>query len=399
MTDFNPFTPEFKADPYAVYAWLREEAPVQQTSLSFWAVSRYDDIVYVLKNPQLFSSAGMGLGLDGKGSRTIINTDPPDHTYLRNLINRAFTPRMVTAMEPRIREITSALLDNVIDEGRMDLVRDLAIPLPVTIIAELLGVEPERRDDFKRWSNAIVGSSTGPGADGTPFAQDIEEFRAYFEAAVALRQQSPHDDLIGALVLADEQEGRLSTGEIVAFAMLLLIAGNETTTNLLGNAMKALAEHPDQLAYVREDPARIPNMVEEALRWDSPVQFLFRQTTQDVEVGGVAIPAGVAVVPMYASGNRDDAKYPDAASFDVTRNTQGHLAFGLGPHFCLGAPLARLEARVAFEELLSRTQDIELLPGAARLDSLFLRGMVSLPMTFRAAPRQVQESTPLRTPT
>ncbi len=325
------------------------------------------------------------MGLDGKGSRTIINTDPPDHTYLRNLINRAFTPRMVAEMEPRIREITRGLLDKVIETGEMDLVRDLAIPLPVTVIAELLGVEPERRDDFKRWSNAIIANTTADDTGRTNLTHDIEEFRQYFEAAVMMRQQTPHDDLIGALVLADEQEGRLSTGEIVAFAMLLLIAGNETTTNLLGNAMKALGEHPEQLNYVQEDLARIPNMVEEALRWDSPVQFLFRRTTEDVEVGGVPIPAGSPVVPMFASANRDDAKYPNAAAFDVVRNTQGHLAFGLGPHFCLGAPLARLEARVAFEELLGRTREIELRPGAARLDSLFLRGMVSLPMSFRPA--------------
>jgi cytochrome P450 len=381
MVEFNPFSPEFQADPYPTYARLREEAPVLQAG-AMWAVSRYDDVSYVLKNPQLFSSAGMSGGIDSLGARTIITTDPPDHTYLRNMVNRAFTPRMVAEMEPRIREITRELLAAAAAKGEMDLVEALAIPLPVTVIAEILGVEASRRQDFKRWSNALIaGTGTDPSARGT-YAGDIAEFRAYFEEAVARRQREPHDDLIGALVKADEAEGRLTTAEIVAFGMLLLIAGNETTTNLIGNAMKALCEHPEQMEYVREDQSRIPNMVEEVLRWDAPVQFLFRMPTTDVEVAGVTIPTGQPVIPIYASANRDSSKYPDGERFDVTRSTQGHVAFGLGPHFCLGAPLARLEAKVAFEELFVALGEIRLGPGAQRIDSLFLRGMKSLPITF-----------------
>lgn len=383
--DFNPFTREFKDDPYAVYARLRAEAPVLKTGMNLWVVSRYDGVSYVLKNPQLFSSAGMGgsPNLDGRGTRTIINSDPPDHTYLRNLVNRAFTPRMVAEMEPRIREITRALIDRVAEAGRMDLVADLAMPLPVTIIAEILGVEADRRDDFKRWSTAVV-SATGDENARVRMADDLLAFRQYFEEAVEQRKRQPGADLISALVRAEETDGRLTTEEIVAFAMLLLIAGNETTTNLIGNAMKALCEHPEQMALVREDQGRIPNMVEEALRWDSPVQFLFRMTTQDVDLAGTTIPAGNPVVPIYASGNRDDAKFPDAARFDIERNTQGHVAFGMGVHFCLGAPLARLEAKVAFEELLGRLDGIELETGAKRIDSLFLRGMETVPVRWRA---------------
>jgi cytochrome P450 len=353
--------------------------------MGFYGVSRYDDVCYVLKTPQIFSSARMGMGLDGQGSRTIINTDPPDHTYMRNLVNRAFTPRMVAEMEPRIREITRSLLDDVAPNGKMDLVEDLAVPLPVTVIAEILGVEPERRDDFKRWSNAIVGTTAPDGSGNVRYAQDIDEFRAYFAEAVARRQREPHDDLIGTLVKADEEEHRLSDGEIVSFAMLLLIAGNETTTNLIGNAMNALLDHPGQLAMVAEDSTRIPNMVEEALRWDSPVQFLFRSTTQDAEVAGTKIPANSSVVPMYAAANRDSRKYPDGERFDITRNTQGHVAFGLGPHFCLGAPLARLEAKVAFEELFARTRDLQRAGEATRIGSMFLRGMATLPLAFEPA--------------
>jgi cytochrome P450 len=324
----------------------------------------------------------MGGGINGLGARTIINTDPPDHTYLRNLVNRAFTPRMVSEMEPRIREIARDYVGRVAANGSMDLVADLAIPLPVTVIAEILGVEAERREDFKRWSNALLGTTSGSPETASKNADDIAEFQAYFADAVAERQRTKHDDLIGALVQADAAEGRLTSAEIVAFAMLLLIAGNETTTNLIGNAMKALCEHPEQLALVEGNQAGIPNMIEEALRWDSPVQFLFRMAKEDAVVGGAAISAGSVVIPIYASANHDESKYPDGDRFDITRNTQGHLAFGLGPHFCLGAPLARLEAKVAFEELFAAAGNIRLTGNASRIDSLMLRGMQALPIAF-----------------
>ncbi len=388
--EFNPFAPEFRADPYPVYAGLRRDYPVYRSErFGFYLVSRYDDVVHVLKNPTLFSSTAINTNIRGRPTRTIINTDPPLHTRMRNLVNRAFTPRMVADLEPRIREITRELLDRVAPKGETDLVRDLAIPLPVTVIAEILGVDPERRDDFKRWSTAVVaGDAATTDAERAAIERDLEDFQDYFEAVIEERRSQPRgDDLIRALIRAQEDEQLLSADDVLAFTALLLIAGNETTTNLIGNAVLALIEHPAELANVLDDPALVPNLLEEALRYDSPVQFLFRTTTEDTEVGGVLIADGAAVIPLYASANRDERKFPDPDRFDVTRNAQGHVAFGYGVHFCLGAPLARLEARAALEQVLLRLPNLRRAGDhVERISSPFLRGLKSLPLAFEPSP-------------
>lgn len=390
--EFNPFTQEFRDNPYPAYAEMRREGPVFHVAqLGMYMVTHYDEVVELMKQPALFSSVGgVGIQVRGEVHTTVINADPPVHTRLRALVSTAFTPRVVAELEPRVREITSQLLDAVGE--KFDLVRDLAVPLPVTVIAELLGIEPERRDDFKRWSTTAVSSTDEAGgerrADGERRAgilRDNEEMALYFEQVIAERRQQPRDDLVSALVRAETGEHPLTSDEVVAFCVLLLIAGNETTTNLIGNAMLALLAHPDEMARVRADRALIPGMVEEALRYDAPVQFLPRTTTQDVQLGGVSLPAGATVLPVFGSANRDERRFAEPDRFDVTRATQGQVAFGHGIHFCLGAPLARLEARVAFEELFARFSSIERADDAPlqRWPSPILRGVASLAVAVR----------------
>ncbi len=419
---YEPLSPEVNRDPYPFYEQMRREAPVHRIpSSGFYAVTRYADVMRVLKDPEIFSSSAMRLmmmsamtggiqnmplDLDQIRSerekvaeqlafdpamfltaQSVISSDPPQHGKMRSIVNRGFTPRRISDLEPRVREIARVLIDGALGEptGSFDLVRDYSIPLPVQVIAELLGVEPEKQGDFKRWSDTVVSAASGSGAGPQEMIATFGEFTAYFDAVIEQRRAEPKDDLISALIRA-EQGDTLTSVEVIMFAVLLLVAGNETTTNLIGNGMQALLDHPDQLEKVRADPSLIPGFVEEALRYDSPVQVLFRQATEDVEVAGTKIPKGSIVLPIFASANRDDDQFPEASRFDITRNPQGHVAFGFGIHFCLGASLARLEARVAFEELLGRVARLERLEADAEyIDSFLLRGPKSLSLRFEAA--------------
>ncbi len=385
--EYNPFDPTVRRDPYPYYAQLRRDQPVYRVEpFGAYAVSRYDDVVYTLMHPEIFSSTGMGVtNIRGRETRMMIATDPPDHTRLRNLVNRSFTPKMIADLEPRIRQVTDELIASIAAKGEMDLIADLAMPLPVTIIAELLGVDPAHKEDFKRWSDEVLDDDHDDTHESHERIElDMQAFQSYFEQAVAARRGRPRADLISALVQAHEEQQALDADEVLAFIALLLIAGNETTTNLLGSAMAALFQYPDQLDMVRQNPSLIPNLIEEALRYDAPVQFLFRVTTQEAELGGTTIPQGAAVIPLYGSANRDERRFPHAERFDVTRDAQGHIAFGHGIHFCLGAPLARLEARIALEALLFRLPELRRADDGEieQISSVFLRGPKRLALAF-----------------
>jgi cytochrome P450 len=306
---------------------------------------------------------------------SLIASDGERHSALRAIVNRGFSPRQITAWEKRAREIVADCMRGFGDG--FDVIQDLAIPLPVTVIAEMLGIEPERQADFKRWSDVVIHNASGAGRSD-PFSpavlETVGEMTRYMVRIARERRRRPAGDLISLLVTGDVG-ARLQPIEMVQFVTLLLVAGNETTTNLIGNATAALLAHPEQLARVAADPGLIPGLVEEVVRFDSPIQLLFREALADVQLGGVTIPKGATVIPLLGSANRDERRFPEPDRFDVTRNPQGHVGFGFGKHFCLGASLARLEARVALEALVPalvgmRSRD-ESVP---RIDSFLVRG-------------------------
>ena len=401
--DYNPFLPQVRADPYPYYAALRREAPVAQAAgLPIYTVSRYDDVLHILQHPETFSSTalsvlaqgGVGMGPnDGAlaghrifNSSLMIATDPPDHGRLRKLVNRGFTPRRIADLEPRLRMLADELLDPILAQGRMDLVPEFSVPFPVTVISELLGVEREMRVQFKDWSSAIVlgiADLTGTYTKEI-IRQAADDLCDYIESIVVARRAKPRDDLISVLVEAEGGEA-LSVDEVITFTVLLLIAGNETTTNLIGSAMTLLARHPDPMAEVVADLSLVPGMLEEAVRHQSPIQGIPRKVMREVELAGTTLPKDAMLMVMFASANRDEKHFPDPERFDIHRNTQGHLGFGHGIHFCLGAALARLEAKVAYEALLSKCGDIQLsIDEIPMVDSMLLRGPRSVPISFSA---------------
>jgi cytochrome P450 PksS len=395
----NIASPEFKANPYPFYARLRAAAPVHRMTLPTgepgWLVTRYDDVVAVLKDERLVKNRANALTAEQEARqpwfrklfpklrRNLLNQDPPDHTRLRAIVSRAFTPRLVEQMRDRIQVLTEHLLDRAGRRGRIDLIRDYALPLPTTVIAEMLGVPPEERHQFHRWSNAIISAaaSTWQLVQSVP---NVWAFLRYVRKTVRKRRADPGPDLISALARAEEAGDRLSEDELLAMVFLLLVAGHETTVNLIGNGTLALLEHPDQMAKLRADPALIRPAVEEMLRYSSPVELATeRYAREDVSVAGVTVPRGEMVFAVLASANRDERQFANPDTLDITREPNKHLAFGLGTHFCLGAPLARLEGQVAINTLLRRFPRLRLAAAPATLRwrrGLLLRGLEALPV-------------------
>ena len=418
MMEYDPLHPPDWQNPYPTYARLRDESPVhyaEQTGT--YCISRHADVARVLRDPATFSSAAAfeilmkdrmakvgvrnafemvrflyrsrlnPLRLRKNPPVSIITSDPPQHDFLRAIVNRGFTPRQVSSWEPRMREIVSGCLRKLHAGEPFDVIGDLAIPLPVTIIADLLGVGPERHADFKRWSDDIVAGSSGSQRTDTfgPFLRSMGELTAYMREVADERRKHPADDVISALV--DPRHGEtLDAGMLAQFVIILLVAGNETTTNLIGNGAKALLDHPEQLEHIQHEPKWLPNMIEEMLRFDSPVQFIFRRTTRPVEIAGTTIPEDASVTVLLASANRDERQFEDPDRFDITRDTKGHMSFGLGIHFCLGASLARLEARIAFEALLPELRQLKRAGDELTfIDSYLVRGLDRLELVPTSA--------------
>ena len=404
---FNPFDPAFRVNPYPVYKRLLEEDPVHMTAFGVRAFARYADQLAILKDHRRWTSdeqksplfeanreaARQALGPDADTldlERPFLFRDPPDHTRLRGLVNKAFTPRVVEELRPRIQAIVDELLDAVAERGEMEVIEDLAYPLPVTVICEMLGVPVEDQELFKGWSRILVRSLDPevavPPEEMRRRAQAIKAFNQYFRGLVAERRKKPSDDLLSALIAAEDEGSKLSENELLSTCSLILVAGHETTVNLVGNGVLQLLRHPDQLAKLRADPSLARSAVEEVLRFDPPVQFNARLAAEDVEIAGVKVQKGEFVILLIGAANRDPAVFNDPDTFDITRNDTNHMGFGHGIHFCLGAPLARVEGEIALRALTQRCRNLRLLQDPPPYkDMITLRGLAALPIAFRAS--------------
>ena len=390
----------FKANPFAFYEWLRNEHPVWSVRLPngtpAWLISRYDDVVAALKDARLVKNRRNVPGSRKKAltwvpkmfeplTRNMLDSDPPDHTRLRMLVHKAFTPRVVERMHNRIAEVAASLLDGLTPGEPVDLIEHYALPIPTTIIAEVLGVPAGDRHRFHRWSSTIVSISTSSWSTLRAIPP-LRAFLRYIRALLEERRRSPQDDLLTALVAAEEAGDRLDSDELAAMVFLLLIAGHETTVNLIGNGVLTLLEHPDGMAQLRGTSNGIEAAVEELLRFAGPLDMASeRFAREDLEIGNATIPRDAVVYAVLASANRDERQFAQPKTLDLNRQPNRHVAFGQGIHFCLGAPLARLEGQIAIRTLLERTRDLRLVVPTDKVrwrGGLVLRGTESLPVTF-----------------
>jgi pimeloyl-[acyl-carrier protein] synthase len=390
---FNPLGGEFRDDPYPMLHALRAHDPVHFIEVpGLWFLTHYDDVVGALRDPRL-SAERFQLSLPEMQSSALISSlstmmllrDPPHHTRLRTLVSRAFTPRVVENLRPRIREIVDGLIDAMQPAGHMELMKDFAAPLPVVVIAQLLGIPLEDRARFKRWSDALIVIADGTLAPAgfADAERSAAELKEYLSGIMPARREEPADDLISGLLAAQEHEDCLSADELFSTCVLLLIAGHETTTNLIGNGVLALLRHPDQLGLLRTDPSLIRGAVEELLRYESPVQLTSRIAKEDLEIRDKRVRKGQEVCLGLAAANRDPQEFPDPDRLDITRADNHHLAFGHGLHFCLGAPLARLEGQIAIQTLLRRLRALRLETDAVEWrEGIMMRSLKALPLSF-----------------
>jgi cytochrome P450 len=405
------FAAAFKANPYPAYEQMRRHSPVRRIETPrgrMWLVTRYADARQMLSDPRLIKQPPRQRDFADSQERLLnehmLSADPPVHTRLRRLVSKVFTAGRIESLRPRVREIAESLVEPLVgvpgERRRADLVADFAFPLPITVICEMLGVPRADQDSFRAWSNTIVtGVATGGSFDAmralSGYIVDLiadkrgDLYSSDDCADRRSRRPGKHsDDVLSALIAVRDDDDRLTERELVSMVFLLLIAGHETTVNLIANGMHLLLTHPDQYRRLRSDPSLIPTAVEEFLRYESPVETTtFRFTAEPVEVGGVTIPAGEVVLAALTSANRDEERFADPAHFDITRRENSHLAFGHGIHFCLGAPLARLEGQVAFETLLARLPELALAVPAEDLawrPGILIRGLVDLPVEWVA---------------
>jgi len=375
----------YAGDPHPALAWLRAHEPVfWDDEGKLWGVTLHADVMAVSKDPDAFGNAGSSRP-DAPPLPSMINRDDPEHRRRRNLVNRGFTPRRVQEREPRIREICRALVARARERGRFDFVRDVAAPLPMIVIGDMLGVRPEDHDALLRWSDDFIlaTSSTASAETAARAARSFAEYAAWCRDAVAERRARPTDDLLGALVHAEIEGDRLTDEELLHESLLILVGGDETTRHVISGGMLALIEHPEQRSALARDPARIPAAVEEMLRWVTPIQNMNRTARRDVVLRGRRIRAGDKVLLLYVSANRDETVFDRPFAFDAARRPNDHVAFGgYGAHFCLGASLARLELRVLFEEILAGLSALRVVPGAElpKRPSNFIVGLESMPV-------------------
>ncbi len=389
LEGLDPFLPEYRTDPYPLYRKLRELDPVHRSPSGVWVLTRHADATAVLRdprfspNPSHLNGERPQVGPRRVDTRVLLFLDPPDHTRLRSLVARAFTPNVVRRLRPRVEELVAELLDRAEEQGSLELIADLAYPLPVAVICELLGLPATDRDVFRSWSSdASRLLDRDIHLDEAALERGgaaIAGFTEYFGAVIQERRRRPRQDLLSGLIAAEEAGERLTWEELFATLILLFLAGHETTVNLIGNGALALLRHPDQLERLRADPALGPSAVEELLRYDSPVHVTARIATTGLEVGGTRIDAGEQVIAVVAAANRDPEAFGDPDRLDVGRTDNRHLSFSAGMHYCLGASLARLEGEVAFGALLRRFPRLALAgPEPSYRDHFVLRGLRSL---------------------